>query len=207
MLKLLKNRQREKIIRAVEQGDLDVIAKYLKGKPADELNQPIDEEHSLSEIAIHAGQEKALNLLLGAGANPNARTRDNVPLLFCALLSNHSLGLVSELLKAGADVLALHPHTQENIVIYCIKHCPPERLMLHLNRLHQYGASLSAADPSGKTVLDYALATQDRNLLQFLVMSGAPTPQEWSTDLDADLRDFLVRCVSDLHIRQMFLNQ
>lgn len=207
MLKLLKIRQKEKIIRAVEQGDLDAIAKYLKGKSAAELNQPIDEQRYLSEIAIQAGQEKALNLLLGAGANPNTCTQDNVPLLFCALLSNHSLGLISELLKAGADVLAPHPHDQENIVIYCIKHCPAEKLMLHLNRLHQYGASLSATDQSGKTVLDYALYTQDRNLLQFLVMSGAPTPAEWPAELPTDLRDFLIRCVSDLQIRQMFLSQ
>ncbi len=207
MFSFLQQRQLNKAFQAIQQGDLDRVAKFLKQTEVDTLNQPIFNHQTACEVAIYAQQDKSLNLLLSAGADPNGTSQEGIPLLFLTLSMEKSLSLMSELLKAGAWVNQPHPIHQEPVLISCIKQCSSEHRMLHINRLQQYGASLDVKDEDGRSAFDYALVTQDRSLLSFLIQSGVEPPTEWPTDLPEDLQTYLKRCVDDLRIRKMFLGK
>jgi len=190
----------DKAIKVIESGDLPSLLSLLPKLDTDWLNQPMNETPSLLEISITAQQPKLAEQLMNAGANPNQASRNNEPLLLIALQQpSQRLALMSVLLKGGANANAL------SIIKACFDYCQPDELMLHLNRLEQYGVDLTAMDHEGNSALDYALPTNRKDLMHFLVSSGAPLPSEWPTSVDDELKAYLTRCADDRRIRLMML--
>lgn len=206
MLSLLKKRKESILLKAIESGDLNTLAKRLKQTDASHLNNQT-EQLSAIEVAILAGQAKALRILVGAGADPHQLASTKEPYLLLALQQQRSLALVSELLQSGADPDQIMQQTDTHVVTACFQHCAPSELMLHLNRFVQYGIDLNQADSQGLTALDHALKTENKELLNFLIASGAKTPEIWPEMLPEALRLHLQRCVEDMRIRRMFLGQ
>ena len=203
MFNALRQRKHTQRLNAIASGDLDALAKYLRGSDKTWLD---DIEVSPLVCAIEAGQAKALRLLLDAGANPNALTPEHKPLLQLALKQTNSLALISELLSAKADLHTAAVAAGSPITHLCLTLCPPAQWPLHLGRLLQHGADINAIDSNGHSLLDLALEKQDQPLLQFLISSGAHLPEQWPDNLPAELAVYLERCREDQRIRVMFLN-
>ncbi len=206
MLALFKKQKEAKLLNAIETGDLNTLAKRLKQIDPASLNQQT-ERLSTIEIAIRTGQAKALSMLINAGANLESLASTNEPYLLLALQQEHSLALISALLQSGADPEQIMKVSDTHAVTACFQHCSSTSLMLHLNRFIQYGIDLNQPDSRGLTALDHALKTENRELLNFLIVSGSNTPQIWPDSLSESLRTHLQRCVDDVRIRQMFLQQ
>lgn len=206
MLSLFKKQKESKLLTAIETGDLNTLAKRLKQIDAKLLNQQTD-RFSTIEIAIRAGQAKALGILIDAGANLEQLASTNEPYLLLALQQEHSLPLISVLLQSGADPEYIMKTSDTHVVTACFQHCSSASLMLHLNRFIQYGIDLNQPDSQGLTALDHALKTENKALLNFLIVSGSDTPQSWPETTPEALKAYLNRCIDDLRIRQMFLDQ
>lgn len=205
MLSLFKKRKESILLKAIESGDLNTLAKRLKQTNAAYLNNQ-EEQLSAIEVAICAGQAKALRILIAAGADPHQLASTKEPYLLLALQQERSLALISELLQSGADPKQLMQHTDTHIITACFRHCAPTELMLHLNRFIQYGIDLNQADSQGLTALDHALKTENKELLNFLIVSGSNTPKIWPETTPDALKAYLNRCIDDIRIRQMFLD-
>lgn len=203
MFNALRQRKHTQRLNAIASGDLDALAKHLRGSDKTWLD---DIEASPLVCAIEAGQAKALRLLLAAGANPNTLTTEQKPLLQLALEQTNSLALISELLSAKADLHTAAEAAGSPITHLCLTLSPPAQWLLHLGRLLQHGADINTIDSDGHRLLDLALAKQDQPLLQFLINSGAHLPEQWPDNLPAELSAYLERCREDQRIRAMFLN-
>ncbi|WP_372738247.1 hypothetical protein [Neptunomonas sp.] len=206
MLALFKKQKESKLLKAIETGDLNTLAKRLKQTDAQLLNQQTDRLSTI-EIAIRAGQAKALGMLIDAGASLEHLASTNEPYLLLALQQEHSLPLISVLLQSGADPQQIIKVSDTHAVTACFQHCSSTTLMLHLNRFIQYGMDLNQPDSQGLTALEHALKTENKALLNFLIVSGADTPQVWPESTPEALKAYLNRCVDDMRIRQMFLEQ
>ncbi|SFG69402.1 hypothetical protein [Neptunomonas qingdaonensis] len=206
MLALFKKQKESKLLKAIETGDLNTLSKRLKQIDAELLNQQTDRLSTI-EIAIRAGQAKALGMLIDAGANLEHLASTNEPYLLLALQQEHSLPLISVLLQSGADPQQIITVSDTHAVTACFQHCSSTTLMLHLNRFIQYGMDLNQPDSQGLTALEHALKTENKELLNFLIVSGANTPQVWPESTPEALKVYLNRCVDDMRIRQMFLEQ
>lgn len=206
MLSFFKKQKESKLINAIETGDLNTLAKYLKQLDPAALNQQPDRLSSI-EIAIRTGQAKALGMLISAGANLEQLSSTGEPYLLQALQQEQSLPLISVLLQSGADPAQMMTVTDTHAVTACFQYCSATSLMLHLNRFIQYGIDLNQPDSQGLTALDHALKTNNKELLNFLITSGANTPSIWPESLPEELKIYLQRCVDDMRIRQMFLGQ
>ena len=204
MLSLIKrhiSQQRiDKTISVIEAGDLPALLKLLPKLDADWLNQPRANTPSLLELSIAAQQPTLVEQLINAGADPNQTGLKHESLLVLALQQPaQRLALITLLMKGGAKPQGLAT------IKACFDHCPEKELMLHLNRLEQYGVDLTLVDSQGNSALQYALASNNRELMHFLVSSGAPLPDEWPTTLDEELKAYLTRRAEDRRIRLMML--
>ena len=206
MLNLFKKHKESNLLKAIETGDLSALAKRLKQTATESLNQQMDRLSTI-EIAIRAGQAKALGMLIDAGASLEELASTHEPYLLLALQQEQSLPLISVLLQAGADPEEIMKRSDTHVVTACFQHCSSTSLMLHLNRFIQYGIDLNQPDSQGLTALDHALKTENKALLSFLISSGSNTPQAWPETMPEALKTYLNRCVDDMRIRQMFLGQ
>lgn len=206
MLPFFKKQKETKLINAIEAGDLNTLAKYLKQLNPAVLNQQADRLSTI-EIAIRSGQAKSLGMLINAGANLEQLASTREPYLLLALQQEQSLPLISVLLQSGADPEQIMTVADIHAVTACFQYCSTTTLMLHLNRFIQYGIDLNQPDSQGLTALDHALKTNNKELLNFLITSGSNTPSAWPESLPEELKTYLQRCVDDVRIRQMFLGQ
>jgi ankyrin repeat protein len=196
MLTFLKSGRNRKLTQAISHGDLDTLAKLLRHYDADTLNElRLENGLSAGEIAIKSGQAKALELLLARGLNANGPTVDGTPLLHRALTHpDQSLALITPLLKAGASA------TDPQLLTLCATHCPPDKLMMHLSRLIEFGASLEHAHE----LVQLALEQARQDLVHFLINSGAPLPDPAEPlNCSADILAYARRCAEDRRIRAM----
>jgi ankyrin repeat protein len=118
--------------------------------------------------------------------------------------AGQSLDLIAALLRAGAD-----PNRENStgtpLLHACFEQCEPARLMLHLSRLLESGARIDSRDAAGQSILQLALLSDRRELIQFLIHSGAAVPDAVAPDIGHDTLLYAQRCQQDYQIRQQFL--
>ena len=137
MLKLFSGRQ-QKLVDAITTADLDKLAKLLTKFEATELDAPLHEKQSAVELTIRAQQPKSLELILNRGCNTNALASCDTPLVLLALHQpENSLGLLTQLLRAGADA------NTTGLLSACFTHCDEAELMVHISRLIEHGCQIS----------------------------------------------------------------
>ncbi|UTW11488.1 hypothetical protein [Marinobacterium rhizophilum] len=216
MLKLLTGSPATRLIQAIERDDADALAKWLRKASPALLSQPLHDDLLATELAIDAQRPKLLWLLLNAGADANAIGTDGTPLSWRALSLQgpepKSLELLAALLRAGADANSCNP-AGTPLLHACFEVCSPARLMLHLSRLLEAGAGIDSQDAAGRSILQLALHSDRRELIQFLIHSGAALPEELplgapdsaQADINPETLTYARRCQQDYRIRQQFL--
>ena len=198
----------KKLQQAIIDGDLALLKKQFGKLDQASLQQERfcfqDMTLNAQELAIQAGQPKALEHLLSAGLTLESSTA--LPLLYQALRQQEqSLALLTVLLQAGAPFE--YPEAETDYALQaCFKYCSEDKLMLHLSRLNEYGADLNRADAEENTALILALKSNQQALVQMLINSGAALPENLAEGICSDeLRQYAKRCSEDLRIRQMML--
>jgi len=194
MLKLFSGRQ-QKLVDAITTADLDKLAKLLTKFEATELDAPVHEKQSAVELAIRAQQPKSLELILNRGCNTNALASCDTPLVLLALHQpENSLGLLTQLLRAGADA------NTTGLLSACFTHCDEAELMVHISRLIEHGCQIS----EDADLMAQALATERLELIHFLINSGANLPTDYSAIgcSEATLA-YAKRCEDDRKVREM----
>ncbi len=208
MLKLFRNPQTAKLVRAIERDDADALARLLRKAAAGFLTQPLHNDRLASELAIDALRPRLLTLLLNAGADANATGQQGEPLTWLALVQHgpqgKSLPLLHALLRAGANPNSQNA-TGTPLLHACFACCEPTRLMLHLSRLLEAGADIDSSDERGDCLLLLALRNENRELIQFLIHSGATMPAPLPPDISADVALYAHKRQQDYQIRQQFL--
>lgn len=196
----------KKLTTAITAGELQSLKKQIaKLDPQQRRDCRIDYQGnavSLTGLAVQSGQPKALEQLLNAGCSYES----DPPLLLQALQHpTQGLALCTVLLQAGVPT-EYPQQTLSSSAIACFHYCPPERLMLFLSRLNEYGADLNMPDREGITPLMKALQLEQQPLVQMLVNSGAQLPEQLPPNwCSAEILSCARRCAEDLRIRQMML--
>ncbi len=204
MLKSLFNSPQQRLIKAINSGDVDKLVRLL-AKLDPEVIAETDAEglHAL-EHALHADEPKLLHLLLQKAQKPLPTGRCGTPLIILALRHDDSLPRLNALLKAGED--ANLQHQGQPLLHHCVEHCSSTVLMLHISRLLEYGADLNARDETGCALLEKLLPQGDQALLQFMLQSGADCEDGWLEQLeDESLALQLRRVREDIRIRKMMM--
>lgn len=192
----------DKLIQAIEQGDLNNLGQLLNKFEAVAINSPIKDGPCCIERAIRANQAKALGLILDKGGDAKRHTIADQPFCFLALEQADSLALLSALLKAGADVSK--NYQQQSLLSYASEHCPAGQLMLHLSRLNQHGADIS----SEPHLISDALQQRDQPLIQFLINSGANLPTTLDEEqFDNEILQYAKRTQQDRDLRLQLFNR
>lgn len=204
MLKSLFNSSQQRLFKAIQSGDPDKVARLLPKLAPDDLCAPDDDGVHALEHALQADTARILTLLLSKAASPLPTGRCGTPLIVLALQHEDSLPRVNALLQAGED--ANLSHEGQPLLHHCARDCTPQRLMVHVSRLLEYGADINAADEAGMTLMAKLMPRGDQALLQFLIQSGAECEEAWLERLDDQaLATQLRRIREDLRIRQMML--
>jgi len=195
MLKILSSGRDQKLVAAITQGDLEKLAKLLPKYKTAQLDAPLHEQQNAVELAICAGQAKALELLLGRDTNANGTTHKGQPFILLALeYPDHSLALITQLLRHGAYA------NTPGVLNTCFRYCNKAQLMMHLSRLIEHGCDL-CRDPE---LMPQALVDGRPELLHFLINSGATLPETKEGIACSDEAwAYAKRCEDDVRIRQM----
>lgn len=128
---------------------------------------PRADKHPL-HLAAADGNSMHISELLAAGADVNARDRQNQTPLHLAALSGEAQA-VEQLLSAGADVTACDENG--NTALHAAtKHCAPATCV---DLLLAAGAEVNAANQSGETPLLLAAAHNSVPIVQRLLAAGA----------------------------------
>ncbi len=204
MLKNLFDSRHERLLKAIDNNDLDKVAAHLAKIETELLTTPGKEGGHALERALRAAEPRILELLLQKAPRPLPLGQCGTPLLCLALQQTDSLPCLTLLLQAGEDPNLAHQG--QPLLHWCVEQCEPDRLMLHLSRLLQHGADINRPDADGRTLLQRLLPHGDQALLQFLLQSGALCEESWLEDVDnAELVTQLKRVLDDLRIRKLML--
>ncbi|RTE66647.1 ankyrin repeat domain-containing protein [Amphritea opalescens] len=200
-------RHLNKLQQAVIEGDLVKLKKQFQKLDQAQLTEPTfnhqNQDYNLPELAISAGQAKALDHLIQAGCPLTASQSE--PLLYQAIQHpQQSLALMTVLLQAKAP-LGYPDSDPQHALFACFKFCPSASLMLHLSRLNEYGADLNQPDSQGHTALILALQQEHKGLVQMLINSGALLPAKAQALCSEEMIGYARRLADDLNIRRMML--
>jgi ankyrin repeat protein len=158
---------------------VDVVLANQAARVADRRKRAVTELGELGASLferVRDGDAQAVQKLLAAGADVNARTIedqfewtpiDDTPLLQ-AIKKAHE-DVVDILLAAGADIHAVNSYGQSP-VYWAVR----ERLMRTVEALHARGADLARPDSSGWTPLHWAAADGFDDMIRFLLQAGVP---------------------------------
>ncbi len=204
MLKSLFNSPQQRLIKAIQAGDVDKLARLLAKVEVDSIYEAdTDGRHAL-EHALKAEEPRLLQLLLQKCQPPLPAASCGSPLTVLALQQTQSLAQLSALLQIGEN--ANLSHQGQPLLHHCADHCPPTSLMVHISRLLEYGADLDARDESGRALLEKLMPQGDQALLQFLIQSGADCEDAWLEQLEDEALALQLRRVrEDIRIRKMML--
>lgn len=204
MLTSLFDSRHERLLKAIENNDLDKVVKHMsKLEPELLLTPGKDGRHPL-EAALTAEESRILELLLHKAPRPLPSAQCGTPLVCLALQHPDSLPRLTMLLQAGENPDL--EHQGQPLLHLCVEYCDPGRLMLHLSRLLQQGADINRRNAEGMTLLQRLLPKGDQPLLQFLLQSGAECEAHWLEEMEnRELATQLNRVLDDLRIRQLMM--
>lgn len=204
MLKNLFDSRQERLLRAIDNNDLDKVAGHLPRLEPTQLVTPGKDGLHALERALQTTEPRILELLLQKAPRPLPAARCGTPLICLALQQVDSLSALTLLLQAGED-----PNLEYQgrpLLHLCVDVCDAGRLMLHLSRLLQHGADINRPDAEGHTLMQRLLPHGDQALLQFMLQSGAECEEAWLEEVDnAALATQLRRVMDDLRIRKLML--
>jgi hypothetical protein len=203
MLKRFREARMTKLVQALQNGDRERLTALARRIEQQQLSAPLHEGMTALEIALQAGQPDALAWVLEQGIDANGSSAAREPYLLLALRHpQHSLALLSALLRAGADANTCFEG--RSLLHWCFEHCAPEALMLHLSRLVQHGARLDEGSP----LVGQAMQREDQATVHFLIHSGAPLPEQLDRLACSEaMRLYARRCADDKRIREMMLGR
>jgi len=200
MFEFLKGRE-QKLIEAIQNGDLEKLGPLLNKFDEQTINSPVHEGQTALELAIRASQPKVLALILSKGGDATLADQAGEPLTALALAQTESLALLTALLAAGADS-HIKDSQGRSLLQICVDHCDPAQLALHLSRLQQHGADLN----SYPQLLVDALLRFDQPLIQFLINSGCELP-ELPAEVPVEAVSYAKRLIDDYRIQQAFMQR
>lgn len=204
MLKSLFNSPPQRLIKAIQSGDVDKLARLLTKVEADHIYEPDTDGCHALEHALQTEESRMLQLLLQKCQTPLPAASCGSPLTVLALQQTNSLAHLSALLQAGED--ANLSHQGQPLLHHCAERCPQSSLMVHISRLLEYGADLDARDEDGRALLEKLMPKGDQALLQFLIQSGAECEDAWLEQLEDEALALQLRRVrEDIRIRKMML--
>jgi ankyrin repeat protein len=161
-------------------GDLDALRTLIKQHPADVNASQPDGSTALLWAACW-NDEKSVEALLAAGANPNASNREGFTPLSQAA-TNGNPAMAAALLKAGADANAFQAEGQTVLMT-----AARAGNVDVVKALLDHGAEINAKESwRGQTVLMWATAENHPALVQLLVDRGAEVNAKSAT---FDFRD------------------
>ncbi|PHQ25220.1 hypothetical protein CLH62_12815 [Marinobacter guineae] len=137
-----------------------------QSRPVNLSQQALAEADALLVSAAGNGEKRRVQLLLSAGANVNTSDRDGFTPVMRAAESGH-LSVVKVLLSAGANVNV--SQGGESLLMKIVASGD----LLTAEMLLAAGADVNFRADSGKTALDMARATNNRDLEMLLVQAGA----------------------------------
>jgi ankyrin repeat protein len=199
----LKQRHFDSAIQAIEANDIErfntAYQKLDDSVKSAWLDHPLENgTPSLLMLALEHRHPDLVKRIITLGANPNTL---ETPVLSLALKYEvQRLSLLTELLKGGAT-----PKPSETLIQDCFEYAPKDQWLILINRLAQFGINVIETDQNGRSALQNALESDNRELLAFLINSGANLPEPLPENLSDELTVYVKRLVEDRKIREMFL--
>lgn len=199
MLKALRQKRRTKRLQQlIDSSSLELWPKVAAGLEAAHLHESLVGELCALELCIQKGHQPLLQQFLQRFPELTEQPLPNgTHLVEKVLALENPLPMLSALLSAD-----LNPDKELNgtsLVELCLAH-PPEQAMLLINRLAQHGASLDRPQ-----LLQRAMTQNNRQLIKFMIDSGAPLEVSDESIYDAEMLAFARRCIEDKKIRDMWI--
>ncbi|KAF4435097.1 ankyrin 1 [Fusarium acutatum] len=155
------------LIQAISEGDLDMVKLLIENKATvDKREAPPDDGWSRTpmQVAVDWNRPEIVQYLLEKGADPDARDSDGIPVVGSAVSGGHT-NMVQWLVDAKADVNVIY---HENKITLLHEACPhPEIVRLLL----QHGADINKGNAESRTVLNFAICSNNLATVQLLLDS------------------------------------
>lgn len=198
MINIFRDTRTGKRTHALRSGDIDTLYKLTPRTTRDMLSEHTYDGYDAIEYSIRCEQPQSLEWVLKIHPAANGYCHTGEPYCLLALRQpSTSLALLSALLHAGANANTVYQ--QRSLLQWCFELCNSTELMLHINRLAQYGASLQDKGDLIRLALDHG----DQALIHFLVHSGATVPAELVGD--DSLVNYARHCLEDKRIREAMM--
>jgi ankyrin repeat protein len=158
---------KDPLAKAAQKNDLESVKQLITVSLNIDASDEYTDTNALS-YAVENNNREMIQLLLSAGANPNATNRRGAtPLMYPT--SEASVELIRDLIVAGAD-LNVHNQSGETPLMRAVAHCS----FSVAKELIDAGADVNARDQSGNTLLMEAVQNNDPGGLKFLLSAGVP---------------------------------
>jgi uncharacterized protein len=151
---------------AAEKGAVTAVVELLGGK--EHVNDADKEGYTAVHRAAHCGDVRVVKTLIAAGADVNAKTKQNVtPLLISIAMMCPDSAVTMALIEAGADVKAAEDGGDTAIVI-----AGTESSLEVLQELLKRRANVDAQGQGGETALHYAAMNNLLDRTEILLKAG-----------------------------------
>jgi uncharacterized protein len=158
---------KDPLVKAAMKNDLDGVKRLMTVSLNIDASDIYTDTNALS-YAVENNNREMIQLLLSAGANPNAANRrGETPLM--RLTSEANVEMIRDLIAAGADLNA-HNQSGETPLMRAVAHCS----FSVAKELIEEGADINARDEGGNTLLMDATQNNDPEVLKFLLSAGVP---------------------------------
>jgi ankyrin repeat protein len=158
---------KDPLVKAALKNDLESVKQLITVSLNIDASDEYTDTNALS-YAVENNNREMIQLLLSAGANPNATNRRGAtPLMY--LTSEANVELIRDLIVAGADLNA-HNESGETPLMRAVAHSS----FSVAKELIDAGADINARDESGNTLLMDAVQNNDPEVLKFLLSAGLP---------------------------------
>ncbi len=153
---------------AIATGDVDEVRLHLD-QGTDLLNKPDTNKNTPLGIAVEGGRIELITLLLDAGANPSAPSRDVPPIIMASIRNN--LDAVKALVAKGASVDATDTMGKTPMIV-----ATDSGFFEVVEYLIGAGADVNIKDRTGQTALSIAQARRNTEIAALLRQHGAEEP-------------------------------
>jgi ankyrin repeat protein len=158
-------RPEDPLVNAAFKDDLDLVRQLVLSTPDLNLSDKATDQTALA-YAIENGNREMVRILLGAGADINARNRAGQTALM-SLDRKANLDLVRDLLRAGADVNVRDQRGETPLLS-----AATSSSFAVIQELVSYGAGMDAKNNEGTTVLMRAAENSDFQVAKLLLKFG-----------------------------------